>query len=166
MEDTFIRKSTLEDLSRMLEIYARAREFMKNTGNPNQWRVYPQSQLLLEDIRQGRSYVAEKDGRVFGTFVFAEGSDPTYSYIEGKWLNDRPYGTIHRIAGDGTVKGLLDLAVRYALSKVNDVRLDTHSDNRVMQRAAEKLGFVKCGIIYVTDDMGERSPRFAYHKTV
>ena len=32
-----IRKSTEQDFPRMMEIYAFAREYMKQHGNPNQW---------------------------------------------------------------------------------------------------------------------------------
>ena len=40
------------------------------------------------------------------------------------------------------------------------LRIDTHEDNRIMQRAVEKLGFHRCGIIYVSDG----SPRIAYER--
>jgi hypothetical protein len=31
------------------------------------------------------------------TFCFWQGKDDTYDYIEnGKWLNDKPYGVVHR----------------------------------------------------------------------
>ena len=32
-----IRRATLQDLDRMLEIYDYARAFMRSTGNPTQW---------------------------------------------------------------------------------------------------------------------------------
>ena len=32
-----IRKSTEQDIERMMEIYAYARKFMAENGNPNQW---------------------------------------------------------------------------------------------------------------------------------
>ena len=38
-----IRRAKLEDLPQMLLIYQRARRFMKETGNPNQWKdSYPE----------------------------------------------------------------------------------------------------------------------------
>ncbi len=39
------------------------------------------------------------------SFAFILGEDPTYQQIDGAWLNDQPYGTIHRIAGNGKIKG-------------------------------------------------------------
>ena len=42
-----IRKSTTEDLQEIMEIYGIARTFMKNTGNPTQWRNgYPSESLV------------------------------------------------------------------------------------------------------------------------
>lgn len=155
-----IRKARLEDLDRILEIYAYARTFMAETGNPTQWGdSYPQKELLLEDISRKQLYVMVEDGQIHGVFVFIIGEDPTYQIIEdGAWLNDAPYGTIHRIAGDGKKRGLLRLCVEYCKEQIDTLRIDTHHDNRIMQDAIEKNGFQRCGIIYSVDG----SPRIAY----
>ena len=43
--------------------------------------------------------------------VFIIGADPTYEVIEdGAWPDNSPYGTIHRIAGDGQVKDFCSYA--------------------------------------------------------
>ena len=92
-------------------------------------------------------------------FAFILGEDPTYSYIEnGNWLSDKPYGTIHRIAGDGTVSGVVKTAVDYCRETIKNIRIDTHENNKTMQHVLGKLGFSKCGIIYLEDG----SPRIAY----
>lgn len=161
-----IRHSRPQDLDRMLEIYTYARKQMRRNGNPNQWIIYPERDLLEADIRRGVSYIVENDGEICGTFVFVIGDDPCYAVIEhGAWLNDRLYGTIHRIAGDGTQKGILSAAVDFAFSMVSDIRIDTHADNRVMQNALARLSFVKCGTIYCIDDVSDHSPRIAYQKS-
>ena len=51
-----IRKSTEKDVARMMEIYAYARRFMAEHGNPNQWgpRNWPPEALLREDIAAGK----------------------------------------------------------------------------------------------------------------
>ena len=44
---------------------------------------------------------------IHGVFALFDGAEPTYAHIEeGEWLNDEPYVTIHRLAGDGRVHGL------------------------------------------------------------
>ena len=149
----------------MLEIYAYARAQMAKNGNPTQWITYPERDLLEADIRKGCSYILESEGAVVGTFVYVVGDDPSYAEIEnGAWLNDLPYGTIHRIAGDGTVRGILKTAVEFALGQTPNLRIDTHENNRVMQNALQKLGFERCGTIYCMDDVSDHSPRIAYQK--
>lgn len=157
-----IRRATLQDLDRMLEIYDYARAFMRSTGNPTQWSGgYPSRELLLADIEEGISFVAEEEGVIHGTFMFYNGKDGIYDVIEdGAWLNDEPYAVIHRIAGDGQIKGLLSMAVEYGSQFSDNLRMDTHRDNRVMQHTLEKNGFVRCGIIHLENG----DPRIAYHR--
>ena len=161
-----IRKSTEDDLDVMLAIYARARRFMAEHGNPNQWGStrWPPEALLRRDIAQGDSYVCVEDGRVVGTFYFIQGRDiePTYARIEdGAWLDDSPYGVVHRIASDGSVPGVGAFCINWAFSQCGHLRIDTHGDNKVMQRLVEKLGFAHCGTIYVEED---DYPRMAYER--
>lgn len=103
-----IRQTELQDIPAVMEILGGARRFMAATGNPNQWTDgYPSREVILEDIRQGRSYVCEKNGDMVGTFCFQQGIEPNYLRIyDGAWLNDAPYGVIHRLAASGTVKGV------------------------------------------------------------
>ncbi len=145
-----IRKSTLEDIPLMLDIFAIARRFMTETGNPNQWSdTYPSVQQLADDINSGDSYVCLKEGKMVATFVLRGGNDPTYDKIyDGAWKNDNPYATIHRIASNGEVKGIFDTAMEFALHHYDTIRIDTHRDNKVMQNAIAKAGFEYCGIIH------------------
>ncbi len=162
-----IRKTVPEDLPRLREIYACARAFMAAHGNPNQWGPthWPPEELLREDIRDGNSYVCVgEDGRVIGTFFFIQGEDiePTYREItEGAWLREGPYGVVHRLAGDGSEKGIGAFCLSWAFEQCGHLRIDTHGDNKVMQRLLQKLGFVHCGTIYVRED---NDPRLAYEK--
>lgn len=153
-----IRVAKMEDLPRIEEIYAYARQFMENTGNPTQWgKTEPKVSQLKIDIGEEKLYVIESHG-IHGVFFFTIGEDPTYARIEdGSWLSDEPYGTIHRIAGDGS-GGIVGTAVEFGKQKIRHLRIDTHHDNKVMQHVVEKLGFSRRGIIYVADG----SPRIAY----
>lgn len=157
-----IRKACMEDLPEMLEIYELARKFMSQTGNPTQWKNgYPQENLLRKDIAEGVSYVGEADGQLEAVFVYFEGDDPTYHVIEqGNWLNDAPYGVVHRVASRGRVKGAGTQCILWALAQCGNLRMDTHDDNKVMQHVLEKIGFIKCGRIYTHDG----TERIAYQK--
>lgn len=157
-----ITPAAIQDLPAILNIYECARDFMIRSGNPHQWaNGYPQTELLLQDIERGDLYLCRSDRNIYGVFAFIIGEDTTYLKIEdGAWRSDTPYGTIHRIAGDGSKKGIFAEAVSFCENKIPHLRIDTHNDNHVMQHLVLKYGFQKCGTIYVSD----HSPRIAYEK--
>jgi len=162
-----IRPSRKSDIPRMLEIYARARDFMAETGNPLQWGPsrWPPKELLEADIENDTSYVCCHEGRIVGTFFFAAGEniEPTYRVIyDGAWRDESPYGVIHRLASDGSVKGTGACCLEWAYEQCGHLRVDTHGDNIVMQNLVKKLGFAHCGTIYIVKDP---YPRLAYEKS-
>ena len=163
-----IRKTTETDFDRVMEIYAYARDFMAKTGNPNQWGPtnWPPKELIHQDIKDGNSYVCVNDEeKVIATFFFIQGKDiePTYCEIsEGAWIGDSEYGVVHRLASDGSEKGTGQFCLGWAFEQCGHLRVDTHTDNKVMQNLLSRLGFVRCGIIYVVED---NYPRYAYEKT-
>ena len=157
-----ITKAKMEDLSQILQIYAYARNFMKQSGNPKQWGdSFPPESLLVKDIEKGQLYVIKDDTGIHGVFAFIIGKEPTYEKIEqGAWISDTEYGTLHRVAGDGTVHGIFDKIVDFCGRKIEHLRVDTHEQNRIMQHLISKNGFQKCGIIHVLDE----TPRIAYER--
>ena len=155
-----IRNAVMEDMPEVLALFANARKFMAENGNPGQWwGGYPKRELLEEDITLERLYVCE-EGKIHAAFVLALGDDPTYAVIEGAWKNDAPYGTLHRIASSGEKRGMADVIVDWAFQKCGNLRGDTHELNIPMQKAFERNGFERCGIIWVDDG----TPRIAYQK--
>ena len=122
-------------------------------GNETQWiDGYPGKEQLRADIPRGSCYVFEEDGRIVGTFTLIIGIEPNYQRIEnGAWHSDKPYGTIHRIASDGTVRGLAKACFSFCRAQIDYLRIDTHRDNLTMQAAIQKFGFRECGTIYVED---------------
>lgn len=152
-----VRQSKEEDIRDIMEIYAFARRFMKEQGNPTQWgEGYPRKHLIEEDILSNHSFVVEEDGKIVGTFAFIIGDDPTYQIIEkGAWRSSE---TIHRIASNDQVKGLSHKVFDYCYRQIPYLRIDTHEDNKPMQAVITSYGFTECGIIYVADG----SPRLAY----
>ena len=158
-----IRKGRPADIDRIMRCYDIARRFMRSNGNPHQWvNGYPSRELVILDITEGRNYVGVDDtGRIVMTFAFILGDDPTYAVIvDGSWPDSLPYGTIHRLASDGSHRHILERCVDFCAKKADRLRLDTHADNLPMQRAAERLGFRRCGTIFCDDG----SPRIAYHR--
>ena len=142
------RKAEKKDLESVFAIYARARRFMVETGNPTQWEdKYPTEEMVREDVQRQRLYVLEADGEACGVFAFLPEGDALYEKLDGQWLNDLPHGAIHRVASSGTKRGVMEACVQYCLTQTQNLKIDTHRDNRIMQHQLSKLGFVLCGTV-------------------
>ncbi len=158
-----IRNAKATELAEILKIYDTARDFMRKNGNPTQWaNGYPSEAVLGEDIEKNRLFVLEENGRLIGVFMFTLDEEPTYKIIKkGAWLDNSLYGTIHRVASNGSRGGVLNEVIAFCEDKISHLRIDTHRDNTVMQNLLLKNGFSYCGIIYL--ESGDE--RLAYEKT-
>nr|WP_314609580.1 GNAT family protein [uncultured Lachnoanaerobaculum sp.] len=151
-----IRLANTSDTNRIFEIYEYARAYMKAHGNSNQWGDNrPEKSLTKDDIKNQRCYVMEDEGNIFACFVFTIGFEKEY---EAKFPSKVEYGVIHRVASDGSKSGIVERIVDFAKGKVNLLRIDTHEDNKTMQKAIERQNFKKLGIIYLED----KSARILY----
>ncbi len=143
-----IRRAKFSDINRLLEIYKKAREYMRATGNTHQWKnSYPSKKLVKDDIENKACYVIEREGHIFACFTFIKGREKSY---ERDFSCGKDYGIIHRVASDQSEKGI----VRHIINFLKDeelLRIDTHKDNITMQRALENIGFKKLGIVYLHD---------------
>lgn len=159
-----IRHAELQELAAIETVYAHARKFMEETGNPNQWgKNHPPRATLENAIAARKLYVLEEDGAIHGSFYFAIEEEPNYRKIDdGSWLSDVPYGVIHMVASDGTIHGFLQQIVTFCERQTKHLRIDTHHDNKVMQHVIAKNGFSRRGIIYLVN--GDGSARIAYEK--
>jgi RimJ/RimL family protein N-acetyltransferase len=159
-----IRKAKTTDLDHLMELFEVAKQYMVASGNPNQWiQGYPSRELIGEQIAQDWCYVCEEEGQIVATFCFIPGEDPTYARIDdGNWLNNEPYYVIHRMATNGKQKGVADACLKWCFEHCNNIRVDTHHDNLVMQNILKKYGFRRCGIIYTHNG----TSRIAYQRTL
>lgn len=148
-----VRKAILDDLDKILGVYDKARSYMRLNGNKSQWiNGYPSSMHVKKDIEEGNCYVGEENGDILMAFAFIIGDDPTYNIIEeGRWINEKPYGTIHRLGSNGKKKGMLSECINFCLRNISNIRIDTHKNNKPMINGLKSLGFCYCGIIYCQD---------------
>ena len=154
-----IRKATPQDLPALRRIYDAAKAYMDANGNPTQWTEgYPTNDLLRADIAQGTLHAIERDGVLCGAFVLVGGEEPFYAQIDGAWRDESPYATLHRVASAGGCRGVFREAVNFARARFDHLRVDTHADNRPMQRAIADCGFAHCGVV----DYGPAGLRVAY----
>ncbi len=167
-----IKRAEREELPRLVELYDAARAFMRRCGNTVQWvGGYPSRELITAGIDAGEQYVCVVDGEeIAATFWFSVAPEPTYAEIfDGPgWLDgdasfeDAPYGVVHRLASDGSARGVGTFCLEWCLARCGNIRVDTHASNAVMQDLLARLGYTRCGVIYI----GDGTPRDAFQKVI
>ncbi len=163
-----LRKATETDIKSIMNIVKQAQYYFKENGI-NQWQNnYPNIETIKNDIKNGYAYVLEDNGQVLGTVAVSFDGEKTYDTIyDGQWLSNNKYAVIHRMAVDNNCKGkgLSEVIMKYiknlCLEKdIHSIKIDTHEENKSMQRVIAKNDFKYCGIIYVDD----KSSRMAFEK--
>jgi hypothetical protein len=131
-----IRRSTENDIDEIMKIFEKARKFMKDSGNPNQWKDnHPERALIESDIENNVGFVCLDEGEIVGTFMYFEGKEPNYARIyEGQWLNDEPYGVVHRVASKTGKRGVASFCLNWCFEQCRNLRIDTHRDNIPMHK--------------------------------
>lgn len=140
----------------------------------NQWQFgYPNRTIWEDDIGRGIAYVVLEGRKVVGMFSYFTEPERAYKNIEGSWLCDGPYATIHRcaVAEDARGRGIIGEIFDFACNKASaegmlSVRIDTHKDNAPMLSALEKNGFKPCGVITLLDGQEAGAARVAFEKMV
>ena len=158
-----IRRVEAVDTEAVLAVMDAARGIMRSSGTLHQWGDdYPSSAVIDADRLRGGGYVIEDDGRITGYFAFLPSPEPTYSYIEGgAWLDDSlPYHVIHRIASFPEAHGIFRDMLAWCAERETNIRIDTHKDNRIMQKLLDTHGFTYCGVIYLASG----DERLAYQR--
>ncbi len=158
-----IRKAKSSDKETILHLLDSGREIMRRNGNPLQWPDgYPNPETIDTDITQGVSYLCLEDGKAVGTFAMIPGPDPTYATIyQGRWIdNTLPYLVVHRMASLPDSHGIFRACLEYCNAWCNNIRIDTHRDNHILQHNLQKHGFSYCGIIHIANG----DERLAYQR--
>lgn len=152
-----IRPTAEDDIPRILEIFAKAKQYMRQQGNMVQWMGdYPGTTAIKEDMAHGWSMVIEHCGEVVGTFCMMTDPEPTYANLPKKEV----YITLHRVASIGSVSGIVDAAVEYAFTQCDTVRIDTHPDNPAMLKCIKRLKMKPLGEVTLPDG----TPRLVFEK--
>ena len=160
-----VEKARVEDIDIIMSVFDAAKLFMRKTGNDKQWvEGYPSKELILNNIRDESFYVCLSDEKqIVGVFYFKEEEDKTYNKIfDGEWLNDKPYGVVHRIASNGMQSRIADFCLQWCIEKCKNIKIDTHRDNAVMQNVLKRNGYKQCGIIYLING----AERIAFQKSL
>ncbi len=158
-----LRTATEADISAIMKILEAGRGIMLASGNLNQWpEGYPTEEMVRRDIGPGYGKVMEEEGLMVAYFACIPSPDPTYAVIyDGAWEDDeKPYYVVHRIASYPEVHGVFKTMMEYLDALTDNIRIDTHKDNIIMQHNLAKYGFKYCGIIHIASG----AERLAYQR--
>ncbi len=164
------RKATLNDLCRIMQIINGAIANLRDQGS-NQWQNgYPNEEVLRADIENENCVVCVSDDTIVGLAVIIFGEDPSYGEIDGAWLSDLPYASVHRVATstDARGKGISSAIIAYCeelcvSNGTMSIRMDTHEVNLPMRALLKKLNYTECGVIHLKNNEVDNA-RFAYEK--
>lgn len=164
-------KASLPYLERMCEITEEAKRQLRGLGL-DQWQYgYPSREVWENDIHDGCTYLAIEENQIQGIFAFQITPDASYHVIDGKWLTEGPYASMHRVcvADEAKGKGVAGKMFAFGFDQAKKMgfsamRIDTHPGNIPMQKALAKAGFQPCGKIHLVGGCEDGHLRIAYEK--
>ena len=161
------RRATTADIPDIMEIITDAQQLLRSLS-VDQWQDgYPDEQQIATDIANSEMYVAEASGAIVAMTVISFRGEPTYRIIEGRWLNESHYAVVHRAAvrksayGRNLGRAILNYAEELCRNRdIDNIRIDTHLDNKIMQHLLLSSGYTHCGTITISSG----AKREAYQK--
>ena len=165
--------ASYEHIDKMCEITDAAKRQLKDLGLDQWQKGYPSREVWLEDAKTGCTYLAVEEGEILGIFAFQTVPDPSYAVIDGQWLTDGAYTSMHRVCVSDACKGkgVAGKMFEHGFKLSRElgfpaVRIDTHPGNIPMQRALKKAGFVQCGEIVLVGGCEDGDKRIAFEKVL
>lgn len=162
----FLKPATLSDVPFIWSILQQAIEQRRLDGSKQWQNGYPNEETIRNDIVNGSAYVLVEKEEIIAYSAIIFGLEPTYWDIDGAWITNGKYATIHRVATANAVKGrgigaqLFQLIEAHCMEQnAPSIRADTNFDNVPMLKIFERLGYTFCGKILVN-----AAPRLAYEK--
>lgn len=171
MNQMIYRPANLSDLPRLWDMASKAIEYFRLQGIRQWQKGEPNPDTIREAVSKGEVRVLSQGDQAVAMISVVPGPEINYQSIEGAWLNDAPYYAFHRVCVDFDRKGqglaglLFSRSQEYVQSLgCTNIRIDTHPDNRSMQRALAKSGFQYCGRLILRQGSEAGDPRLAYQK--
>ena len=168
MEFIIAESRHLEDMCRITE---EAKAQLRGLGLDQWQKGYPSREVWVEDIKNQMAWLAVEDDKVLGVFAFQTTPDVSYGEIDGEWLTNTSYASMHRVcvSDDSKGKGVAGKMFAHGFAMAKELgfasaRIDTHPQNLPMQRALQKAGFESCGTIRLVGGCENGDLRIAFEK--
>lgn len=92
-----VRLGCINDAFQVAEIFEDAKVKFENDGT-FQWKgMYPNIDNFYNELKNEIVIVYDDNFKILGTATIVLSIDNNYNQIDGKWLNDEVYISIHRI---------------------------------------------------------------------
>lgn len=148
-----VRKAQMEDLPNLFNLYLGSIELMRLKGI-DQWDdVYPNEQVLTQDVINLELFVLEDEDGLAAAIVLNEEQEPQYRYVDWKYHTGK-IGVVHRLCvdaghqGKGCGKKIARFAETYFREQeYNAIRLDAFPKNEPAIQLYQSLGYEHCGRI-------------------
>ena len=160
-----------EHIDEMCQITDDAKAQLKRLGLDQWQKGYPSREVWESDADLGCTQLAVENGKIMGIFAFQTTPDASYYEIDGEWLSDGAYASMHRVcvAEGAKGKGVAGQMFAHGFEMAKELgfsamRIDTHPGNFPMQRALKKAGFVPCGEIRLVGGCEDGDLRIEFEK--
>ena len=152
MEFTFACRDHLLEI---VSLFDAAKKHMDANGIYQWDAIYPDRQILSEDIEQGILQIGTIDGQIAVVFVLEECAEADYEEADWSAHADRII-VLHRLCvhpafqGKGIARGAMDYLERRVSERgISTIRLDAFSQNPAALKLYESRGYEKAGeIVY------------------
>ena len=144
-------KATLNQADKVFSVYSAAVKHMEQQGI-HQWdEIYPDLQIITEDISKNQMYIRTIGEKIAVCFVLSEEYDEEYK--NGKWQHpDSRFCVIHRLCVNPQFQnqGIATKTMEY-IEKVckeagyDSIRLDCFTENPYSRRLYDKAGYSVAG---------------------
>ena len=140
-------KANINDLEEIYTLYQNAIIAMEK-DNIHQWdEIYPDKDILKEDITKNQMYIGKTDNKIAVCFVLSEECDEEYK--NGCWkYPDSRFNVIHRLCvnplfqNQGIAAKTLEYIENLSKSEGYDsIRLDCFTQNPYSRKLYDKAGY-------------------------
>lgn len=149
--DIIFRKGNFNDIDEVYSLFKAATNSMIES-KIYQWdEIYPNKEILQNDIKQQQLYVGMTENKIAVVYVLNKNYDPEYN--DGKWnLDNDNFMIIHRLCvhpdfqNMGIAKNtLLHIEQQLKNDSVDSIRLDVYSKNPYALKLYNSLGYKTVG---------------------
>jgi len=146
-----IRKAGIQDSESICMLFKKAICVMNENKIPQWDELYPNQEIISEDILNNQMYLGEIENQIACVFVINQQYDEQYRNGDWKYL-ESSFMVIHRLCVNPQFQrqgiGTMTMQIIEDMLKndgIKAIKLDAFSQNPYALRMYEKLGYLKIG---------------------